>query len=120
MQVGLALRIADPCRPIARLDCLKIDAEAAESKVIRGALQTIQRDRPLVICEVLANVDHSFVQQCFQLLQYRFYHITPECLELHEQLRGSLHVAQRNYLFVPSEKGDSLADSCAQAGIPVK
>jgi FkbM family methyltransferase len=89
---------------IGRLDLLKIDAEAAESKVIRGALKTIERDRPYVICEVLENVDHSFVQQSFQSLQYQFYHITPETLERHASLQGSLNVEQRNYLFVPTEK----------------
>jgi FkbM family methyltransferase len=104
---------------IARLDCLKIDAEAAESKVIRGALQTIQRDRPFIICEVLEGVDHSFLQQSLQSLQYRFYHITPEGLEPHVHLRGSLNVAQRNYFFVPAEKDHPLADICVKARGPL-
>jgi FkbM family methyltransferase len=102
---------------IARLDLLKIDAEAAESKVIRGALQTIQRDRPFIICEVLENVDHSYLQQTFQELQYRFHHITPGRLELHSTLLGSLNVEQRNYLFAPAEKEKELAEVCAGAGI---
>ena len=44
---------------IDRLELLKIDAEATESKVICGAMQTIRRDRPFIICEVLENIDHS-------------------------------------------------------------
>jgi FkbM family methyltransferase len=106
-------------RPIARLDLLKIDAEAAESKVIRGALQTIRRDRPCLILEVLENVDHHYVQESLHGLGYRFYHITPQCLQLHAELRGSLNVEQRNYLFVPIEKAGWLAGVCAKAGIPI-
>lgn len=89
---------------VGRLDLLKIDTEAAESKVIRGALRTLERDRPIIICEVLENVDHRYLQETLHGLGYRFYHITPECLELHADLHGSLHVEERNYLFVPAEK----------------
>lgn len=106
-------------RQMARLDLLKIDAESAESKVIRGALQTIERDRPLLILEVLENVDHGFVQHALQSLHYHFYHITPECLERRYQLHGSLNVEQRNYLFVPIEKVCWLMDLCGKAGIVV-
>ena len=62
---------------IARLELLKIDAEAAEAKVLRGALQTIRRDRPFLICEVLEDVDHAYLQETMQALEYLFYHITP-------------------------------------------
>ncbi|HZZ78258.1 MAG TPA: FkbM family methyltransferase, partial [Gemmataceae bacterium] len=77
-------------RQIERLDLLKIDAEAAEGKVLRGALRTIERDRPYLICEVLENVDHGYLQDTMQRFGYRFYHITPERLELHPRLQGSL------------------------------
>ncbi len=102
---------------IARLDLLKIDAEAAEAKVVRGALRTIQRDRPFLICEVLENVDHTYIQDTLQAQQYLFYHITPECLVRHPRLQGSLNVQQRNYLFAPIEKIAALSAVCASAGI---
>lgn len=89
---------------IARLDLLKIDAEGAEAKVLRGGMRTIERDRPFIIGEVLENIDHRYVQETLQSLRYRFYHITPERLKLHAHLQGSLNVEQRNYLFVPAEK----------------
>lgn len=102
---------------IARLDLLKIDAEAAEAKVLRGGLQTIQRDRPFLICEVLENVDHAYLQDTMQGLGYLFYHITPDHLARHARLQGSLNVEQRNYLFVPAEAIGKLAAVCAKAGI---
>jgi FkbM family methyltransferase len=39
---------------IGKIDLLKIDTEGTEDKVLRGAMATIQRDRPFIICEVLA------------------------------------------------------------------
>jgi FkbM family methyltransferase len=99
------------------LDALKIDAEAAESKVLRGALKTIQRHRPFIICEVLENVDHGYIEETLRALQYRFYHILPGKLQGQEHLQGSLKVDQRNYLFVPAEKENALTAICGKAGI---
>lgn len=93
----------------APIDLVKIDAEATEAAVIRGALETLHRHRPFVICEVLENVDHSFVQQTFANLGYEFHHIGPDRLERRPTLQGSLAVDQRNYLLVPAEKVDTLA-----------
>lgn len=103
----------------ARVDLVKIDAEAAEAKVIRGAAGMLRHHRPYVICEVLENVDHAFVQQTFQDLTYQFFHIGPTGLERRADLTGSLAVDQRNYLFVPAEKAAALNDVCSSAGIPI-
>lgn len=106
-------------RQIERVDLLKIDAEATEAKVLRGALRTIERDRPFLICEVLENVDHSYLQETLQRFGYRFYHMTPDRLVLHSHLLGSLDVEQRNYLFVPQDKLEALIPICAMSGIAV-
>lgn len=49
------LRLDDvvAARPPSRLDVIKIDAEGAELRVLRGALETIHRYRPLVLFEIL-------------------------------------------------------------------
>ncbi|MSU78720.1 MAG: FkbM family methyltransferase [Gemmataceae bacterium] len=105
---------------IDRLELLKIDAEATESKVICGAMQTIRRDRPFIICEVLENIDHSYLQQTLPAMGYQFFHITPELLVCHTRLQGSVNVEQRNYLFVPTEKVTALKEVCAKAGIAIR
>jgi hypothetical protein len=69
---------------------------------------------------VLENVDHGYVQESLRALGYHFYHITPERLERHDQLHGSLNVEQRNYLFVPIEKANWLVAICGKAAIPVR
>ena len=106
-------------KDIGRLDLVKIDAEAAENKVIRGALRTVERDRPYLICEVLENVDHSDLEAMMTQCRYAFFHITPDGLTRHAHLQGSLNVEQRNYLFCPAEKEVSVAAICARAGIPL-
>lgn len=95
--------------PVDRLDLIKIDAEATELQVIRGAQEMLANHRPLVICEVLADVDQSELQAIFQSLNYRFYHIGPNGLEARDALHGSLAVDQRNHLLVPAEKVGNLS-----------
>jgi len=105
------------CAPI---DVVKIDAESAEGKVVRGSLITIQQHRPFLICEVLDQVDHTFLQETFPPLDYRFYHITNEGLLRRDRLQGSLHVAQRNHLFAPAEKASLLESRCRDAEITIR
>ena len=101
------------------IDVLKIDAETTESQVIRGAVNMLREHRPLVICEVLADVDHDYLQQTFENLDYQFFHIGPTCLEQHPRLRGSVAVDERNYVFVPAEKQAMLVKTCQDAEIPM-
>lgn len=104
---------------LSRIDLLKIDAEATECRVIAGAANLLHDHRPLVICEVLAEVDHAYLQQAFEALDYRFFHIGPTCLEQQSRLRGSLAVDARNYIFVPVEKQAELVKVCQAAAIPM-
>lgn len=97
---------------LSKVDLLKIDVEAAEKKVIAGALQTLKRDFPFIICEVLEDIDHDFLQQTLQDLNYIFYHITPADLQKHKKLQGNLDGEKRNYLFVPENKHDLFLKIC--------
>jgi FkbM family methyltransferase len=105
---------------VTRLDLVKIDAEAAESKVLKGAAQTIARHRPYIICEVLDNVEHGLAQQMMEALAYVFFHIAPAGLEKRATLSGSLAVDQRNYLLAPREKEAELMGICAKARLPIR
>jgi len=104
---------------LSSVDLVKIDAEATEAKVIRGARETLRVHRPFVICEVLEDVDLITVEETFAALEYQFLHIGPDRLERRPHLRGSLAVDQRNYLFAPVEKIETLTNICRHAEIPL-
>lgn len=45
-------RLDDVMASDGRVDCLKIDVEGAENRVVAGALRTLARDRPIVLVDV--------------------------------------------------------------------
>jgi len=48
---------------ITNIDLLKIDAEGTEHIVIEGSLETIAKDQPIIICEVLEGRIGQFLQE---------------------------------------------------------
>jgi FkbM family methyltransferase len=76
------IRLDDYLRdhPLPRLDLMKIDVEGAEVRVLRGARQTIERFRPLIVFEVcpswMAKMQSS-VAELFAELMGNGYSIHP-------------------------------------------
>jgi FkbM family methyltransferase len=70
--------------PRKRIDLMKIDVQGFEGKVIRGATEVLERDRPTIVCEFeerwLNGAGTSSVQLKHDLhaLGYRPHRITPE------------------------------------------
>jgi FkbM family methyltransferase len=98
-----------------RVDLLKIDVESAEPSVLRGARQTIQRDRPIILCEVLDCVDREAIHAVMDPLNYGYFHITGLGLVRHERLQGSPGRGDRNYLFIPRERVEEICRRCNSA-----
>lgn len=93
---------------------IKIDVEGGELEVIRSLLQLIQRDRPIIICEILPiyNVENSFrikrqeeVENIFKGLQYKTA-VIDNLGALKEIGSIGLHadINRVNYLFFPEEE----------------
>lgn len=61
-----------------RVDLIKIDVEDFEADVLEGMQQTIRRDRPFIVCEVLPRL-HRNQRTCkiVEALNYQPYWITP-------------------------------------------
>jgi FkbM family methyltransferase len=61
-----------------RVDLIKIDVEDFEADVLEGMRGIIARDRPFIVCEILARL-HGNVRTCkvVETLNYQAYWITP-------------------------------------------
>jgi FkbM family methyltransferase len=70
---------------------IKLDTERTEHDVLAGCRQTLERDRPDIICEVWPDANNAVELESLLLpLDYHFYHLLPE---------GPLH---RDHI-IPSE-----------------
>jgi hypothetical protein len=82
---------------IARVDLVKIDTENTEPRVLHGMLETLHRDRPFIVCEVLGRGSEKSLEEILQPIGYRYYHLTPFGPVLREGIEG--HPKWLNYLF---------------------
>lgn len=83
---------------LSRIDLLKIDTESTEPDVLRGASMVLERDKPVIFCEVLKGrgSEHA-LEEILQPLGYRYYLLTPDGPECRESIEG--HSEWLNYLF---------------------
>lgn len=81
---------------------MKIDTETTESAVLDGARATLERHRPLVICEIVPGTDSTSISALMSTLDYRFHRIGPDDLRV---VRDDLvpDTEERNWLFAPDE-----------------
>jgi FkbM family methyltransferase len=55
------------------IDFIKIDAEGAEPAIIRGMKQTIEKYKPIIVCEILLDNVGGEIEELFVKLGYQFY-----------------------------------------------
>jgi FkbM family methyltransferase len=85
-------------RRLGPVGLIKIDTETTEPDVLEGALSTLRRDRPAIVCEVLAGRQTGpRIEELLRPLGYRFYLLTDEGPRQRERIEG--HSKWLNYLF---------------------
>ena len=88
---------------VDRLDLLKMDTESTEPAVLDGAAETVKRDRPWILCEVLkARGAERRLEELLGSLGYRFFLLTPNGPQPRSSIEG--HPSWLNYLFAPQER----------------
>jgi FkbM family methyltransferase len=87
----------------ATVGLIKIDTEGTEPEVLEGAETVLERDRPLVICEVLKGQTERRLHAVLEGKGYRTFHITAAGLIAKEEIEGDARYQERNYLFTPEE-----------------
>lgn len=87
-----------------RIDLIKIDTEGTEPDVLAGAASLLARDKPIILCEVLAGLIERQVHELLDPLGYRYYWLTDTGLVRQERIVGDPAYKNLNYLFVPAER----------------
>jgi FkbM family methyltransferase len=96
---------------------MKIDVETLEAQVLLGAMKTLSRARPAVICELLPKADPERTKEVLEKLvnlDYCIYHWTvaegwTECAA--GDVRDSVSSTQRDWLFAPHPIDSSFHDA---------
>lgn len=86
-------------------ELVKIDTEATEDMVLAGMSTTIEKYRPLVICETLFNKIEGKIESFFEGKDYAFYnHIGGNTLQKVDTIRREQDNGVRDCFIVPNEK----------------
>jgi len=92
-------------RGIGRVDLVKIDTESTEPQVLRGMAETLDRDRPTILCEVLKGQgSETALEEILGPLGYRYYLLTPDGPVAQSHVEG--HSCWFNYLFTTMDVAD--------------
>jgi FkbM family methyltransferase len=96
---------------ISRVGFLKIDVESTEHEVLAGGPNTVARDRPLIVLEVLHLADHEWLDAFCRSNRYRVFTLQPGRIQPQTEVR--FHGDAWNQCFCPEEKLPLLM-KCAQ------
>lgn len=85
-------------------DLIKIDTEGTEHLILGAAKKTIEKARPIIICEILFNRIESKLDEMFYPLDYLFFYDTDQGLQLTDRIKRESDNGVRNCFLVPKEK----------------
>ena len=95
-----------------RIQLLKIDVEGHEHAVIQGGKQTIHRDRPFILAEILGAADVSAISRV--LAEANYLDLAMRQDGLYRQTSLQFQPDAWNHLFCPQEAAGRLAAICAR------
>lgn len=87
------------------IDVLKIDTEGTEALVLAGGMQTLNKDQPFVVCEVLlAGQTADHLTDLMNSAGYSIYLLDEEGPRQTDCVLGNEAEGCRNYLFIPASR----------------
>lgn len=93
---------------IKKVDLMKLDTEATEDQVLAGSSHIIERDRPIILCEVLPGRIEEKLESFYREHNYKFFLPEENGLKPLGSLKG--HSGEKDYYFVPEEKVDEVSE----------
>lgn len=100
-----------------KIDLIKVDAEGVEPEIIKGMPKIIERDKPIIVCEMLFDQNHNEdeLQSIFREKGYEFYPYVPgRGLVLMTDLHREADNSVRDCFFVHPSKLDLIKPYLAQ------
>ena len=93
---------AETAKRNGKIDLVKIDTESTEPQVLRGMTQVLEKDRPVIICEVLEDVGvEEVLDTLLETHRYCAFQLTPAGPE--SRVTISPHPEWLNDMFLPVE-----------------
>jgi hypothetical protein len=94
--------------PDRTVDLIKLDTESTEPAALRGLDATVERDRPVIFCEVLAGRTEPELQPLVDKWGYRTYWLSDDGPVLREPIIGEK--SNVNWLFLPDDRAPLRVD----------
>lgn len=88
---------------LSGIGIIKIDAEASEHLVLRGATSVIERDRPVIFCEALVNRVEREMEEMFTRFDYALFNARKTGLVRVTKLLGE-NIESHDFVAVPRER----------------
>jgi FkbM family methyltransferase len=105
-QASTTLDVYAKTHGLGRIDVVKIDTEAAEHEVLQGMGGIMERDAPIIFCEVLRGRNEAEQQAVLAEHGYVWYWITDRGLICQGDIRGDADYRFPNYLYVHPRRTD--------------
>lgn len=96
-----------PTIGVENVDLIKLDTEATEHLVLDGARETIEKHKPIILCEVLPGKVEAEIMSRTRIFGYQAFMITEVGLVEVENLDHD-RTGTNDYLFAPPEKRTEL------------
>jgi FkbM family methyltransferase len=105
------LETALSAQGLDKVDLIKLDTECTEHFILQSSLALINRDKPIILCEVYPEISAEVEKVLKEMIGYHLYHIHSDTLQKIDDFDQVSESKERNFLFVPEHRQGFLSYS---------